>query len=252
MMLTSILTACGESSDTIASQNDTAADTTSAETTTEDPGPQLELPDGLDYNGYTFTFLTQTNYNNNFKLAVESDGDAINDAAYERNALISEKLNIKFKAAEFDNPYETLKASVMAGEQVYDYVLPHATTGVAAMVTEGLLYDWNKLDYVDFDNPWWNGRMTESLGIGGKLFYASGDIVMAWQGMQAVLFNKTYLDNMNLQKDLYDTVFDKEWTIDYMTKIIKGLSADVNGDGVIDKLDYSLIKRSCFGTAEIK
>ncbi len=30
------------------------------------------------------------------------------------------------------------------------------------------------------------------------------------------------------------------------------VAADVNGDGVIDKLDYSLIKRSCFGTAEIK
>jgi len=30
------------------------------------------------------------------------------------------------------------------------------------------------------------------------------------------------------------------------------IAADVNGDGVIDKMDYSLIKRSCFGTAEIK
>ncbi len=32
----------------------------------------------------------------------------------------------------------------------------------------------------------------------------------------------------------------------------QNLAADVNGDGIVDKLDYSLIKRSCFGTAEIK
>jgi len=32
----------------------------------------------------------------------------------------------------------------------------------------------------------------------------------------------------------------------------QNLAADVNGDGVVDKMDYSLIKRYCFGTAEIK
>ncbi len=33
---------------------------------------------------------------------------------------------------------------------------------------------------------------------------------------------------------------------------IQTIVADVNGDAVVDKKDYALIKRSCFGTAEIK
>ncbi len=32
----------------------------------------------------------------------------------------------------------------------------------------------------------------------------------------------------------------------------QNLAADANGDGVVDKKDYALIKRACFGTAEIK
>ncbi|MGM9624267.1 MAG: hypothetical protein ACI3XM_01045 [Eubacteriales bacterium] len=225
---------------------DTTRDTgTSAETesaaVTEDPGPLPDLPD-VDYEGYTVRYLTLTNYNNNFRLAVESDGETLNDAAFQRNLLAADRLNVAFETIEFDDPVSVLKQSVMAGDTEYDYMLPHATGGIAAMVTDRLLYDWNDLEYVDFSKPWWNGTMTSSLGIGGKLFYASGDIVMTWQGMQAVIFNKSYLDGMDLEKDLYETVFDGAWTMDYMTKIIKGVSQDLNGDGKMDEKDrYGLL-----------
>ena len=99
---------------------------------------------------------------------------------------------------------------------------------------------------VDFSKPWWNQSMTNSLGIGNRLYYASGDIVMAWQGMNTILFNKDYLEQVNLEKDLYDTCFDGEWTIDYMTKIIKGIVSDVDGDGEMTKADkYGLLTDEC-------
>lgn len=211
---------------------------------TEETGPTLSLPEA-DFDGHTVTYLTVTGYNNNFRLNVDSDGDTLNDTAAERNHLVSELLNVTFETVEVDSPATTLKTSVMAGDNEYDFVLPHATVGVAAMVTDKLLYDWNEIAHVDFSQPWWNSSMTESLGIGGKLFYASGDIVMTWQGMQAVLFNKTYLTGMDLSKDLYETVFDGEWTMDYMTEIIKGIAQDLNGDGKMTEVDqYGLLDNS--------
>ena len=241
MLLVCAATACGGESTGPGYTADTTAAATDA-LTTEDPGPQVNLPADADYGGYTVTFLTLTNYNNNFRLNVESDGETLNDAGAERNNLVAERLNVTFETVEFDDPVPTFRQSVMAGETMYDFMLPHATGGIAAMVTDQLLYDWNALEYVDFKQPWWNTTMTESLGIGGKLFYASGDIVMTWQGMQTVIFNKTYLSGMELEKDLYETAFDGEWTMDYMAQLIKGHSKDLNGDGKMTEVDqYGLL-----------
>ena len=243
-LLTSAMISCGGESTDPGVNTDAAAseaDTTAA-VVTEDPGPMPTLPEGADYGGHTVTFLTLTNYNNNFRLAVESDGETLNDAGARRNAAVSDLLNVEFQTVEMDNPISTFRNSIMAGDTEYDFMLPHATDGVAQLVTSQTLYDWNRLEYVDLTKPWWNTSMTESLGIGGKLFYASGDIVMTWQGMQAILFNKTYLAGMDLEKDLYETCFDGEWTIDYMTQIIKGHSKDLNGDGKMTEVDqYGLL-----------
>lgn len=242
-LLSTAMISCGGESTGPGYNTDAIAPVT--ETTaavTEDPGPKPTLPEGADYGGHTVRFLTVMNYNNNFRLAVESDGETLNDAGARRNAAVSDLLNVEFETVEMDNPVSTFRNSVMAGDTEYDFMLPHATDGVAAMVTDRLLYDWNELQYVDLTQLWWNTSMTTSLGIGGHLYYASGDIVMTWQGMMAILFNKSYLAGMDLEKDLYETCFDGEWTMDYMAEIIKGQSKDLNGDGKMTEVDqYGLL-----------
>ncbi len=247
-LLSTAMISCGETAaDTDNTANTTApADDTAA--ATEDLGPKPDLPEGADFGGHTVRFLTLTNYNNNFRLAVESDGETLNDAGVRRNDAVSELFNVEFETVEMDSPIPTFRNSVMAGDTEYDFVLPHATDGVPGMVTDRLLYDWNDLPYADLAKPWWNTTMTESLGIGGHLYYASGDIVMTWQGMMAILFNKTYLSGMDLKKDLYETCFDGEWTMDYMAELIKGHSKDVNGDGKMTEVDqYGLLDNTNTG-----
>ena len=130
----------------------------------------------------------------------------------------------------------------MAGSGDYDFVLPHATTGISAMVTSGSLLDWNTLEYVDFTKPWWNSTMQESLGIAGKVFYASGDIVMTWQGMGCYLFNKDYLENYNIDTNMYDLVYEGKWTVDKLLELIKGMAQDLNGDSQMTEVDqYGLL-----------
>ncbi len=241
-LLAALLISCGGESTDPGANTDTAAPSTDTAAVTEPTSPTADLPEGADFGGHTVRFLTLTNYNNNFRLAVESDGETLNDAGVRRNAAVSDLLNVEFETVEFDDPVPVFRQSVMAGDTEYDFMLPHATGGIAAMVTDRLLYDWTDLEGVDLTKPWWNTSMTESLGIGGNLFYASGDIVMTWQGMMAILFNKTYLAGMDLKKDLYQTCFDGEWTIDYMTEIIKGHARDLNGDGKMTEVDqYGLL-----------
>ncbi|MBE6659766.1 MAG: hypothetical protein E7604_15165, partial [Ruminococcaceae bacterium] len=165
-LLSTAMISCGGESTGPGYNTDVTAPITDTAVVTEDLGPKPNLPEGADYGGHTVTFLTVINYNNNFRLAVESDGETLNDAGVRRNDAVSELLNVEFAAVEMDNPTTTFRNSVMAGDTEYDFVLPHATDGVPGMVTDQLLYDWNDLPYADLTKPWWNTMMTESLGIG--------------------------------------------------------------------------------------
>ena len=242
LLSATMLIACGETAQTSSpgngtpsGENESAAE--QAETTTEDPGPSLDLPEA-NYDGYTVKILTLPMYNEHFKLNTEQNGDSLDDAGYLRNLALSELINVSVEIVEADQPANVLKKSVMAGDNAYDYVFPHASDGVAAMVINKLLLDWNTLKNVDFSKPWWNQMMTTSLGIGGHLFYASGDIVMAWQGMQATLFNKEMVETYIPGTDLYGVTFDGKWTIDYLTSAVKGVAYDLDGDGAMKGGDF--------------
>ncbi len=245
LMSCSCLFACG---DTTPSDDDTsAADTTPAEETTADPGPQLEIPES-NFEGHKVVYLTVTDYDKNFNICVkEENGGTLNDAGYKREMAVDNLLNVTFDsyqvaAAEVS---KTLASAVQAGVTDFDIVLPHGSNGVAAIVTNGSLLDWNSLNHVDFTKPWWNSGMTESLRIGDKLMYTSGDLVITWQGLQAVLFNKDYLVGDKADLDLYQLVLDGEWTVDKMLDVSKGIAQDLNGDSKMGPEDrYGMLLSS--------
>lgn len=110
------------------------------------------------------------------------------------------------------------------------------------MVTSGVLLDWKELEHANFSNPWWNTEMQDAISIAGKMFWASGDITITWQSFGALLFNKSYLTDYNIKDNPYDLVWDGKWTLDKMKTMISGISADLNGDSVMDAEDqYGLL-----------
>lgn len=243
LSVVSAMTACGDNADSVIPTTDTAS--VQAETTEEvSDQPKLSVPK-TDYDGYTVHYLTGTDYTGRFCLISEEEtGDTLNDAAYRRNLAVSEHLNVQFTSTEVDlnAMAKTLNTSVMAGGGEYDFVLPHPTIGVTAMVTGATLMDWNQLEGIDFDQPWWNGNMVTSLSIDGKVFYACCDLVMTWQGMGAYLFNKDYLADYDLGTDMYEYVYDGTWTVDKLLSLSKNMYRDLDGDGVATKEDqYGLL-----------
>jgi len=228
---------------------------TDAVTTTELPvetKPALELPE-RDYGGDTIVYLAAEPYTANFHLIIEEEnGDTLNDAGYKRARAVSDLLNVEFDKYEVpvSSLASTLDSSVMSGEGAFTFVLPHANEGLTRMVSGGSLLDWKTLEYVNFDKPWWNSEMQESISVAGKMFWASGDITMTWQGFGAIVFNKDFLTDYNIAEDPYELVWNGEWTLDKMYSMISGIGKDLNGDTEMTEEDqYGLLAHGDAGTS---
>lgn len=117
---------CGTAAD-----NPSGGDTTSGEGTStaeETTAARDTLPDDLDFGGETVNLFVDREmlipeYN------AEQDGDIVNDAIYERNNAVQERLNVTFNFIESDGLNANQKifqgavrSSVLAGESAYDIV----------------------------------------------------------------------------------------------------------------------------------
>ncbi len=235
LLLTALfLVSCGT-----ATSETTAAETeTTAETVPEETKLSANIPD-VSYDGYTFTYLTGDPYVSHFRLITDLTGEPLSDAAFNRNLAVSDLLGVEFEGSQIDlgQIASTLQNAVAAGDAAYDVILPHATAGVAAMVTGGMLYNLFDLPVADYEKPWWNDNMMNALAVGDTAYYTSGDIVMTWQGMLAILFNKEYLTNYNIDEDLYQLVRDGKWTYDKMLSLVSGIGMDLDGDGAMTAAD---------------
>ncbi|MCL1792391.1 MAG: hypothetical protein FWG34_00825 [Oscillospiraceae bacterium] len=102
---------------------------------------------------------------------------------------------------------------------------------------QGLLMNLYELPHLNLSEPWWNRIITEELTINKKLNFAVGDGNSSSLACCMVMFvNNTVQKEYGLP-NIYDTVFDGKWTIDYMSELTKTISKDLNGDGIMDEND---------------
>lgn len=96
---------------------------------------------------------------------------------------------------------------------------------------QGYFYNLNDIPNFDFEQPWWDQEAISSLSIGGKLYFASGDILMVNNDTcSGIVFNKELLKDLGLE-DPYPIVKAGNWTTDTLYEFCKGASSDLNGDG---------------------
>jgi len=221
-------------SETSGNANDTAASDTSAETTTEDPGPKPNLPD-IDLDGYTFRVLTRdTDHHIKEVYAKEQNGEILNDSVYKRNMNVENQYNVKLEAVEVtEEPESTMqeffRTSVLAGDDVFDVALMH-TLHAGATALEGTAFNWNDIEYVDFSQPWWNSVIAEEMDFFDKLYLAISDYCIS-----SIDYTWSMLYNYKLANDygiegIFDSVDAGTWTIDQFTEYAKMATADLDGD----------------------
>lgn len=219
------------------SENQTA-EITSSETTpvTTEAAETFEVPE-LNYDSRVFTILAcNEDVRYTYIEEVELTGDAMDDAIYNRNRLTEEHLGIKLNIVDIDGigMYEPVSKDVMSGDAEYDMINPHILQGISQMVTENLLADLSGLEYIDFSKSWWNSDFIETLNLNGKLFYASGDMIVP--NARVIVFNKQMMEDYKLP-DIYEVVNSGKWTLDKLGEYTKDAVRDANGDGQFDTDD---------------
>ena len=155
----------------------TSADTTVTEAeTTADNTPKLGLPEDLKYDGYTFTFYGRADMENKFIADDEMSGDTMNDVVWMRQQKVSELLDVNFEYLYCsDNYANDAKDIILAGDDTYDVILPHARFAFQYAMSDLALNWLTDLKYVDLDAEWWPKDCSESFQIGNMLCAMTGD-----------------------------------------------------------------------------
>ena len=211
-----LLTSCGDSAtdSDMGSDSSRPADTTTSEDT--------EITD--DLGEYDFK---QRNFNIVYSAeqlgstwpycADDLNGDILNDAVYYRERNVEERFNVDITWFNTDGVMgevaAALRTSVMSGDQNYQLAINHMFGGFNACISDGALYDFNKMDALNLDKPWWNQSARDSLEIGGVLLEMSGDIIFSYY--DTIYFNKQIMDNFHIAYP-YEKVLDGTWTWDYL------------------------------------
>ncbi len=170
-------------------------------------------------------------------------GEIVNDAVYNRNRTVEERLNchLVYDGIEFDytgraEEMDYVTKSLMAGDNAFDAVFEIVHL-LPSYISSGALYDLNEMKYIDFDAPWWMQTYNSVAERNGHLYFAVGDISMGiYYSPYAFFFNKDLLETFNLENP-YKLVRDGIWTIDKLRELSEACYSDLNGNTTVDAED---------------
>ena len=232
----------------------------------DDDGPNIDPPDWygmLDYynaegNPETFTMMIRDDgdfYVEEFMVDLEAAGEnktVLQEATYERNSNVEEIMGVAFdflpvKSADYKTKFFD---DFQNGKNSFDMAGMQANL-IGGMLNQGLLADWNDVEYVDFEKEWWlsSANQAEDLTINGHLWSITGDATNISIGKILVMyFNKNLIENYTGMKadQFYNQVVNAKtsagtvgkWTIDYMLNLTKDIWDDKNGNQEPDSGDF--------------
>ena len=232
---------CGESAAASEIQNnDSAAPVVTEPAETEENILRADLPD-TDWGGREFRVLgredlTHSQFSNFEIYSEKEDGEIVNDAIFRRNSAIQEKYNVKITQSLFSLPNEELIKNSMAGDDLFDLAFIDLET-IGTCAQQGCFYDLNRIEFIDFSQPWWNPEVNDTVSIGGRVFYTSSDFSLRDKSRAYILtYNPQIVSDYDMP-DLLGLVRDGTWTIERMTECVRMVSGDIDGDGKMTEKD---------------
>lgn len=235
---TAVLFSCAESAET---PSETAETTAAVVTETTAAELKPNLPEDLDYEGHQFVILTETGYNweevdVSEEMGVVTNDVTVNDAVYQRNLMTEETLNVKVVMLLSSSVNSDIKKAVSAGDDAYGVAMP-ATATTASLALADYFYDWHDLEYVNLEMPWYEQGIINDATIAGKVLFMTGDFGFRDKDNTWIfMFNKNLLSDLNVAEP-YDNVRNGTWTLDLFSSMIKGVTADIDGDSKFNSKD---------------
>ncbi len=253
LMMAGSFASCAEStvSDDSSADNTTAESTLTADAGVTETVPETEerlepdLPDvtygGADFRFYAWDLEGWRTWNDIWSEAV--NGEPINDAVYERNTKIEDTYEVKisFNYDQYETYEANVRTGVAAGDDAWDVLISQGHC-IPRMYQYNVFYNLHDVDYIDFDQPWWDQNCVESFTLGGYLPFVVSDMLVLDKARTAVTFFNKYLVEIHSLENLYDTVREGKWTIDRMIKLGEVAANDVDNDGIATDNDvYGLV-----------
>ncbi len=176
----------------------------------------------------------------------ENSSDPLEDAVYRRNDMLQTQLGVELNTIlneDYTNLGETVKTDVSAGTGEYHIVYQHMVDAASNLALNDYLYNLTELEYVDFDQPWWDQDCKNGFMIGDNMMIVCGDLLPSTMLITAtVVFNKDLFDERDWEYP-YQDAREGTWTLDDMITLTKEQTKDLSGDGKINYQDdfYGLV-----------
>ena len=197
--------------------------------------------------------VPETNSQSFFCLSCEEDfnGYFVHDSMVRRDKELSENhgIDIMYRTYPANDDgrtlAETVQRLVLAGTKTSDMIGGGLNLCIQPLNAQsGLLKPINKLQYVDFEKPWWAEYFINGVSYKGVVNYAAS------MALGPGFFGSPYVMVCNLklqedgaffsdgtQMDIFDLVETGEWTLDAFYDIIRNYTIDLNSDGNIRAVD---------------
>ena len=245
LLMLCTIAACGESASApaVTAAEDPSAEISETEAAeTEPAGDKPEITEA-DYGGAAFNILYPTwSLYNNFYFAEENNGEAVNDAIFERTQKIEESLNIDIvpqTLGYIDTVYPAVNKTVMAGEDAYQLALTHCATSLVSYVSQEVVVNWNKIPNIDMTKSYWNQSLSGNMEVSGVLPFNVNSFILP--DVNSIFFNTQLYENF-IGDDLYSYILDGKWTWDRLIETAGKASLDIDGDGQFtDKDQYGFV-----------
>ncbi len=203
-------------------------------------GPQAYVPhlgETDAYKGKVLTILSSHEKNNFSKeafSAVEITNEPVNDASFNRNVMLAENYGFTIETIWQDASgyIARVRDDKAAGIDNYDVMVSGLQT-LCTLAAEGFFLDLNALEDSNLclDQPWWDQPFNEDMSVAGKLYFATGDIVMLDdEYTRCILYNKDLIEDNNLESPA-QLVYDHKWTLDTLYEMAKTAAHEGDGDG---------------------
>ena len=172
-----------------------------------------------------------------------NSGSALDEAVFSRQERVRKYLGVEFVRVTYPdakyNDYHTyVQSAVQNMDGTLDALITHVHGGVINLISENMLTDLSQLDGIDLDAEYWHKDFMNTLELNGNYFLGHSDynIMITY----VIGYNKDLLNEYEaaLDKSIYDTVRDYEWTLEKMMSVARLVAIDSTGDGKKTPDDY--------------
>ena len=197
--------------------------------------PELEVK---DLGGMEIKFLwpemhSDGHYLHNEISVTENTGDVIDNAVATRNTIVQAAYNVKITSElEFISTIpKTIRTQAQAGESTYS-AIASTIKFMTPIAQEGLLTDFNSLEYYDESHPWWNHDLMQGFSIANARYFGTGDIIYSDDFYPYCTYVNTKVSqSYGITDNYYELVKNKEWTLEkFHTLAARAVDGSIDGD----------------------